>query len=182
MKGIYGVLERMPVWITSAGLFTFFNIVIFGGRDLFEGIPYNVSRCAQYGDNALIIAILIACAILQDTGYIPKIFNSWRTQCLLAAGLFLIGLATHLYARATSVMGSIQVVDVSHSVFFVPAFLFLLIMLLPITFIQGGWKQKSITILCFAVWIMFLVSDISEGRLDQILWMKAHGLNFVSLR
>lgn len=178
LTGIYFILSRTEVWITAAFLFTSFNLVFFGGQHLHSGFGFNVSRSAQFGDNALIIAVLISCSILAKTGTVPNIFNSLRSQLAIGIISLLIGCTMELYVfLKTRRRGTLM--DMIHNVIIVPGFLFILITMLPVTYLGGDIWQKGITFFCLALWFFLLLWDIEADRLDQHAWLKVNGFTIL---
>jgi hypothetical protein len=66
--GIHYLLAVSPIWFTGIILWIFTDGAIHLMRDKLEGLGYQVSFSAKFGDTGLIIAILIAATILQREG------------------------------------------------------------------------------------------------------------------
>lgn len=172
--GIYFILFHTEVWVTAAFLFSSFNLVFFGGQHFYRGFGYNVSRSAQFGDNALIIAVLIACSALVRTGTAPAIFNNFWSQIAIGMVSFAIGGAMELYAFAkTRRRGTF--LDTIHNLLVVPGFLFILVTMMPVIYLGGSFWQKVIAFLCLVIWFFLFLWDIAAERLDQHAWLRING-------
>ena len=170
IQGIYRTLFKAELWVTEAALFTALNLIIFGGRFIEDGFAYNTSLCAQFGDNALIIVILIACSILKKTMYVPEILISRIQSSALLFPCFIIGAVVNSVAVSMTSHPP-KWVDMVHNLVVVPVFLFLFVTLMPITFKRGSRKQMAVTILLIAIWAGLGLYDYSANRLDQPIWM-----------
>jgi hypothetical protein len=68
-------------------------------------------------------------------------------------------------------------VDIIHNIIIVPVFLFLLVTMIPITYLSGDFWQKVITFFCFSVWFLLFLSDIEANRLNESAWFEANGFS-----
>lgn len=86
MHGIYAILATFPIWATAAILFTVTMATILVGRDVFEGLPYNVAYSAVIGDAGLVIGVLGATILQRGGTYIPSWLQVGEYQGLVASG------------------------------------------------------------------------------------------------
>lgn len=70
--GIIYILNTLPIWAIAVILFAITMVPILIGRDILEGMPYNVAYSAVIGDVFLMIGVLIAATILQRGAHIPQ--------------------------------------------------------------------------------------------------------------
>lgn len=174
LVGSIYVLYVLPVWATAAILYATLALTILVGRNVFEGIPYQVSYSAMIGDIGLITCVLIAATILQRGGaYIPQLLQSGTCQIatlLLCVALGLIACMLTLGSRSG------QVMDIYHDVVVAPLFLYLAITLAPAIY-TNGTKVEITAVICFVLlWLALVGFDIKYGRLHQYLWLKSHGV------
>lgn len=94
LVGIYWVLAELPIWVTAGVLFVITQLVILIGRDLLEGIPYQVAYSAIVGEGLCFTAmILIAATILQRGGiYIPQFLRCPSMDIILLLGSIFVGM------------------------------------------------------------------------------------------
>lgn len=171
--GIYYILTTWPIWTTAAVLAAI-SLTVLVGRDILEGLMYNVSYSSMVGDAALIICVLIAATILQrnrDCCCVPYWLQNYGMQRDLLILSFLIGLLTCWLTLGSR---SGQVMDIYHDLAIGPLFLFFAITLLPVIFKNGNGKEVFATILLIALWAGLVVFDIKYDRLNQRQWLKDH--------
>ncbi|MFZ1019523.1 MAG: hypothetical protein WAN61_00830 [Minisyncoccia bacterium] len=174
MHGVYYVLATLPIWATAAILFTITMAAILVGRDIFEGLPYNVAYSAVIGDAGLVIGILIAATILQRGGtYIPQTLQSGTMQFFLLVCCFVLGITA---CSLTLGSRSGQLMDIYHDVVIAPMILFLAVTLVPVIYYNGNETEKT-ALLCFVVlWAGLVAFDIKYKRMDQRSWLQNHGV------
>ncbi len=171
--GIY-VLSALPIWATAAIIFAITLTVIFIGREILEGIPYNIAYSAVIGDVGLTIGVLIGATILHREGvHIPQWLQNIFIHLTILLGSVLFGI---IICESTLDSRSGQVMDIYHDVIIAPLLLYLAITLLPIIFINST-RVEIISTLCFILlWIALVVFDIRYGRINQRRWLQSHGV------
>lgn len=173
LVGIHYLLAVAPIWATALVLWLATDGVIHLMRDKFEGLGYQVSYSAKFGDALLIIAVLIAATILQRGGvYLPEWLRPWGMQAAVLGICVAIGLVVSF---VTLDERSGQAADVYHDIVIGPTILFFAITLAPVVWYNGTPAEKF-WVLCFALlWAALVVFDIKSERMNQRQWLVKHG-------
>jgi hypothetical protein len=173
--GIY-LLTVLPIWATAAILFAVTAVAMAVGRDLFEGVPYQVAYSAMIGDAGLIMCVLIAATILQRGSAItPGWMQNSTIHALILSGSVILGaLVSVLTIRSRSG----HAMDVYHDVVIGPIFLYLAIILLPIIFKNGSRFEAGATIGFILLWLALVAFDTKYQRMDQRRWLQTHHLSY----
>ena len=80
LTGTYWILNAMPIWLMVLILDFICVDIFYIGREITEGLPYNISWASQYGDRFLIAIIIIGCLILNREILVPK--SIYQLACL----------------------------------------------------------------------------------------------------
>ncbi|NTW22364.1 hypothetical protein HGA34_02335 [Candidatus Falkowbacteria bacterium] len=172
---MHNALYQLPIWGLALLLYLLTGFVIDAGRETLEGFSYNVSHAARYGDIGLIVIILIAVTVLKRVHILP----SWLTSDLLHLALAFVclglGVIIEVGVLANSNWQLGQAVDIYHNLAIVPLFLYLLAILLPVTYLYGRSGEKTATILLLLLWLALVIYDASSGRLNQREWLEKNG-------
>lgn len=179
LYGSHLVLTRLPVWATAAILFALTQIPILVGRDVMEGLPYNVAYSATIGDIGLAIIAFIAATVLQRWGFslrrgipLPGWLQGKMIHKIILSVSVVVGI---IVCELTLSSRSGQLMDVYHDVIIAPLFLYLAITLLPIIFMNGTKVEKRATVCLILLWVGLVGFDIKYDRLNQLRWLKNHG-------
>jgi len=173
--GSYLALSVLPMWATVA-IFVALLLAIPVGRDITEGMMYNISYSSAVGDFGLMVAVLIAVTILKrGVTKFPRWLQSGRVQFFLALVSFTLGTVACITTIASR-QG--QVMDVYHDIVVAPLFLYLAITLLPIVFRDGTKVELSVAVFCILSWALLGWFDANHQLLNQRQWL-AHHANLV---
>lgn len=172
---MHNVLCQLPIWGLALLLYLLTGFVVDAGREVFEGFSYNVSHAARYGDIGLIVVILIAVTILKRVQILPSWLTSDTHHLYLAIICLTIGVVIEVGVLASSNWQFGQAVDVYHNLAIVPLFLYLLAILLPVTYLYGNSNEKIVTILLLLLWLALVIYDARTGRLSQREWLEKQG-------
>lgn len=173
LNGGYWLLANAPVWATALVLYMGTMGVLFAGRNRLEGMPYQVSYSAQLGDGALFVIVLLAAGILQRGGAVPH----WLGQLdgsehiVLMAVCMMLGV---LVSFATHKSRSGQATDVYHDVVIAPVILYFAITLVPVVWTSGNDIEWVAMVELAGLWLVFVIKDSREKRLDQRSWLLGH--------
>jgi len=166
---VYSILTALPVWATAGILFVITMVAILVGRDVLEGLPYNVSYSAVVGDAGLIISVLIAATVLQRGGcYIPELLQVVKVHELVLVASMALGAAVSVFTLGQR---SGQLMDVYHDVIVGPLFLYLAITLLPVVYYNGTRVEKWSVVGFIILWFILVVFDIRYDRMNQRDWL-----------
>ena len=173
LVGIYSLLAYTPIWLTAIVLWTFTDGVIHLMRDRLEGLGYQTSFSAKFGDAGLIAATLIAATILQrDGSHVPDFVNNAMGQ--VAAGF--IGTILGAYVTITTTgKRSGQAADIYHDLVIGPAIFFLVITLLPVIWENATTYEWFAVCFAAATWTILGIVDIVYDRMNQRQWLIRHG-------
>lgn len=181
--GIFWIFNKFPIWLIAAILFLVIPLPILVGRDVFEGMPYQVSYSAAVGDAGFIIIVLLAASIFQRAVSFSYTFGnssllykwqwSGKVHCVILAICVIFG-AIVSYTTLASRSG--QLMDIYHDVVIAPLFLYLAIMLLPLIWVLGNTVEKRTTVLLILLWAGLVVFDAKQDRLNQRRWLEHHGV------
>jgi len=136
---------------------------------------YNVSHAARYGDVGLILVIVIAVTVLKKIQILPSWLTSDAYNWFCALSCLAIGVIIEVSILKSTGWQFGQVVDVYHNLAIVPLFLYLLAILLPITYLYGNFQERAFTIFFLLLWLVLVIYDIHADRLDQRTWLTKHG-------
>lgn len=173
--GIYRFLHLCPIWLTATLLFFLCISVLHLIRDKCEGLPYNVSWASQYGDHALITAILIGCTVLQRTQMTESWWNNPIAQMIWMGFSILVGgghQVFYLFRAAKGYRNYDTAADTYHNIVIIFLFLYLLGTILPVTFVYGSPFENFITISCLLILGKLYLYDRKDGRLQQTRWLR----------
>ena len=175
MEGIYNFLSflsRRPMWEISTILLVLVVVVIPLGRLIFQGKWFQVSFSAFPGEACLAGVLLIAVEILHKVSYTPMLFNHrvWL-QWVVYISSVLLGVMVFAFTMDER---EAEIMDFYHDIVVAPLFLSGAILLLPVIWFNGSQNQLSMTIFLISCWIVALLVDIDEGRLNQPQWLREH--------
>ena len=175
LVGSHYVLATLPIWATAA-ILVFILLAVFIGRDILEGLPYDIAYASLVGDFALMIVALISATILHRNELkIGRWLQIPAVHVAILAGSILLGI---LVSFVTLNLRSGQLMDIYHDVIIGPLFLYLGITLLPVIF-KNGTKKEIIASLCFILlWASLVGFDIRTDRMNQREWLQNHGVTF----
>ena len=172
LSGIYFLLNYFPIWFTALILWFVADGMIHLMRDRLEGLGYQVSYAAKFGDAGIFGAVLIAATILQRS----DVYVFWQIdgtgQMILFAVCVFIGFLTTMMSLKKR---SGQVGDIYYDVIIGPMILFFAIMLLPVTWYSGRWYELGATGFFIVVWLWFVYTDFRDDRMNQRQWLVRHG-------
>jgi hypothetical protein len=176
--GSHYILAKLPIWATTV-IFATVLMTVLVGRDILEGLPYDVAYSSLVGDVGLMIVVLIAATILKK----EKIKIVWWLESnLMHLGIFSLSVAFGTTVSLLTLSSrSGQVMDIFHDVIIAPLFLYLAITLLPVI-IKNRKENKAeaiATILCVLLWASLVVFDITHDRMNQREWLQHHGVTFL---
>ncbi len=150
------------------------------GREFFEGLPYNISWASQFGDLFLVGVIIIGGEILKNTELNARLpANTVRSQWIWFFICLTFGAMMQLVLVNTRPRA--MVIDTYHNVVVISLLFNLLIAAGVVIYKYGNFNQKRQAIFFLAIWLVLLVLDAINGRLDQQLWLKQHGINLLKL-
>ena len=173
LVGSYYILMALPLWATAAILEAVL-LMIFVGRDIFEGLPYNIAYSSLIGDIGLMLAVLIGATILKRGEVKMSEWMQSKTAHILVLLLsVLLGIIVSVLTLSSRAG---QIMDIYHDVIIAPLFLYLAVTLLPVIF-KKGKKAEITAVLCFVLlWASLVVFDIEHGRMYQREWLQNHGV------
>jgi hypothetical protein len=169
--GSHRVLFRLPIWASAIILYVLMTGAIFVLRDATEGLPYQVAYSAQFGDAALVGAMLIAATILQRGAPLQP----WlcRHSFHFLAALVSVGVGILWWSLDHPGHWG----DIYHHLFVAPLIVYLAITLLPIV-LMNGTKAEKLFVLCFVLsWATLVAFDLTHDRMNQRDWLKAHAVS-----
>ncbi len=169
---IYHLLAKSNAFALPMALYFFAVPVIWYGRKKLEGVAYNVSFASNIGDLALCAMFGIGILVLQHQNVLPPM---WLRGTPVQLGVLVIvaavmGVATYL----EDLKSPKQWMDIYHNVVVVPVFLYLVILLGSVIWVDGTKTQVLAAVACCAVWVILLAVDILDGRLNQRKWIEEH--------
>ena len=172
LPGVYCVLALLPIWETAAILFVMTQLAILVGRDIFEGLPYQVAYSAAVGDAGFVVSVLIAATILQRCQYVAVWWpRTGKAQTLVLYASVVIGTVASMLTISSR---SGRTMDIYHDVVVVPLFLYLAITLLPVIFKNGKRVEIVATLCCILLWAILVVFDVMHDRMNQREWLGNH--------
>ena len=171
-EGIHYLLAELPVWATGMILVALTQVPILIGRDILEGLPYNVAYSSAIGDVGFVIIALIAATILQRYNNLNLEYPKWLRGTEMHL-LFFTANATLGFCVSELTLGSRsgQMMDIYHDVVIAPTFLTLAIFLLPVIFKNGTRMEKRATVLLIFLWVSLVGFDIKYDRMNQRQWL-----------
>jgi len=172
--GIY-VLATLPIWATAGILFTIVLLALPVGREITEGLPYNISCSSSIGDVGLIVVTLIAATILHRGAHVPEWLQSDSVHLIILCVIMMFGgfgCALTLKSRGGKVM------DIYHDIIIFPLLTYLVITLVPIIFINGTKIEVAATVGFILFWFGLVPFDVRHKRINQREWLEDHGVIF----
>lgn len=146
------------------------------GRDIFEGLGYQVAYSAKFGDAMLFGVVFIAATIIKrEEPYLrswffwtPWLMKGWF-HLLVLLGSVALGITVSVLTLASR---SGQMMDVYHDVVIAPMILYFAIALLPLIYYAGTKTEKRWTICFILIWLALVVFDIKYDRMNQRQWIE----------
>lgn len=174
--GIYRILAILPIWATVMILYLVTDGAMYLGRDIFEGLGYQVAYSAKFGDTMLFGVVFIAATIIKREEpylrswffWVPWLMNGWF-HLLVLIGCVALGLTVSVLTLATR---SGQMMDVYHDVVIAPMILYFAIALLPLTYYAGTKIEKRWTFFFILIWLVLVIFDIKYDRMNQRQWIE----------
>lgn len=171
--GSHAVIAKLPVWATAAIMSTIL-ITVLVGRDIFEGLMYNVSYSSMVGDVALLICVLIGATILQRnplpcTKFVFLLSGDFHFWILVVSGVL-----GAIISNITLSSRSGQTMDIFHDVVIFPLFLYLAITLVPVIYYDGSRVEKRAVVCLILVWLVLVAIDTKYDRMNQRRWLHNH--------
>lgn len=72
-----------------------------------------------------------------------------------------------------------HIMDIYHDVVIAPMILYFAVTLLPVIYLGGTIVEKVSTICFVLFWIVLVVYDIMNDRMNQRRWLKERGINLL---
>lgn len=176
MEGIYLFLYQCPVSTFFAVLAFLVIGILFIIRHWREGLPYNISVASQQGDFVLIWAFASHVEILQR----QTVFASWMNDlgfqwyCFLAAVAF--GLLYEFVVILKWGINNATLADTYHNLFVAPLLLYGAFITMPILVEYGTHYELAQTFFSGMIWLLTIISDSNDGRLQQPQWLAKYGI------
>lgn len=175
--GIHAFLVWCPLWATVLILYAITELVMHTGRDLFEGLGYQVAYSAKVGDAALFGVVFIVATILQRGNIVlPGWLMETHVHLLLVVGCCLLG---YVVNRMTLESRLGQAMDTYHDLVIAPMILYFAITLLPVIWLGGTTTERAATICFVLIWVALVVYDIKSDRMNQRQWLQKHGVTLL---
>lgn len=177
IAGIHKFLFYCPIWATALILYAMTDGVMYLGRDLLEGIGYQIAYSAKFGDAALIGVVFIASTVIQRGLSFSTMFPSWflGRRFHLAVWFFSVVLGAIVCAQTLEARSG-QAMDIYHDVVIAPMILYFAVTLLPVIYIGGRRTEKMATVLFILFWMSLVAFDVIHNRINQRQWMEDHGI------
>ena len=171
MKSLFG----SHYFLNAYQLHVYVLIFVFGylslliGRWIFEGKAYNVAYSASWGDAALTGFLVIAAWIIQQQNFIPA---DWMES--IAFHYILISLTALSSIIYFLISTPKQVMDKFHALVIVPLFTYFILSTVPIYVLYGGLVKIIIGFFLLLFWLILVIYDGKNERLDQRKWIMKH--------
>lgn len=176
LHGIYSVLTAYPILGVGAILITLSTVLILVGRDIFEGLPYNVAYASSVGDLAIVFGVLVGIQILQR-GQVQMPYFLWHPSAQVGLGMscFVLCLCMCIKTlRSRKGKGT----DIYHDVIVAPLLLYLSLIVWPVVSSGGTRGERYAFNFAAALWAGLGVFDILCKRINQRPWLERLGLKF----
>jgi hypothetical protein len=172
MHGIYWLLSTLPIWATFSILMSIL-LAIPVGRDVVEGLPYNVSYSSMVGDVSLVVGVIIATTVLQRGPiFTPAFVGPGYVHWVIFFTAAVVGMFVYL---STAEERDASLMDAYHDMIVVPMFITLAITLLPVVYLNGRAEEKWATAASIILWGWLVAFDIKFDRLNQWKWLTQNG-------
>jgi hypothetical protein len=175
LHGSLYYLSVWPIWVTALVFIIITFVTMMVGRDVLEGMPYQVSYSALIGDIGLFVVVLIAAGILQRQGTVVPEWLHGRAQLLVLAVSIPVGVTVF---SKTFISREAEWMDFYHDVVIAPLILYLAVTLLPIIYLNGTPTEQRATIALVAIWAALVAFDIGYDRMNQRRWLRKKGVRF----
>jgi hypothetical protein len=180
--GSHYILSVLPIWVTALILFTVTQLAMLVGRDVLEGLPYQVSCSAMIGDAGFVVIVLIAAEIFHYRGLRLLIWPSpstLRGHVTIIIISVMLGITVSVFTLESR---SGQAMDVYHDVVIAPMFVYLACTLLPIIWHNGTKLEKRVTVLLILLWVGLVGFDVKYQRMNQRQWLQNHGVTLQQVK
>ncbi len=183
--GSQRLLRKLPISVTGFILMIFTTDVLYPGREILEGIPYNVSYASLLADVGLGLVIVIGAEIFKDD-HLVKILMKAPRGFIYSKGyhvlvLLVAACVAALLEVVPSPLNKPQVMDIYHNIVVVPLFMYLLATTYPAIVSLGNMRQRRFAFWLLMLWAAAMVFDMATDRLAQRPWLERHGMHFSEL-
>ncbi|MEI6022487.1 MAG: hypothetical protein WCQ32_01435 [bacterium] len=166
----HALMHSTPLYVFVIAHGIMYSMLLLG-RKVFEGHAYDVSLSSRYGDIGLTAFCIYAGYILQQHEA-REFIGSWMENpvyhyCSLGAAV--ICAAVYFIDQKPK-----YEMDGWHAIVVVPLFVYFIGTLAPVYYYFGSPVQIAIGVLFLVSWIIFLIIDIREERLNQRMWLAIH--------
>jgi len=170
--GFYAFLAWCPIWAMAMILFLVADVILHIGRDILEGLGYQISYTSKIGDLLLSGGILIAATILQRGTVAPP---AWIMNGVTQLGLAVVGVGIGAIVYiCTYDARSAKAMDLYHDLVIIPLYLFCAITLVPVILRGGRWYEIVVSACFVILWLLLVRYDAVNSRLDQRKWLARH--------
>jgi hypothetical protein len=174
LVGIYYVLFNTNIWVMLAVLWFVVDKMTRLIRKKTEGFDYQIARTPDYGDPAIVTALLMTVSILQSQPVEPPaLFNNLSNQVLACIFFTIVGGAAYV---ATKESRSGRLGDLFHDIVLFPILLFLVVALLPILWTYGSWIQIAAVPAIATFMSALLWHDTKHNKLKQREYLLRKGV------
>jgi hypothetical protein len=176
--GVYRFMAEYPVWAVPTAMFSFALAPILVLRAVFEGLPYQVSYAALFGDPGLVIAFMIVATIFRENRVtrIPTRLQKGLVHLYVYGGCLLFAA---LVSLSTMQSRSGQLGDLWHDFIVAPIFLYMGITMAPIIWYNGTKTEKRTIWSFVGLLVALCVLDLILRDLNQRWWLVNHGLQAI---
>ena len=177
-------MSQLPIWAIALILFTLCINILFPGRNIFEGLAYNISYASQIGDTALIVTVLIMATILQREKTISDtVVAGSGYQIILSCACVYVGGMWQVFIMYVNKWKRGSIMDIYHNIFIVPLFFFLFLTMTPVLRKYGTETERYFCLLLFFSWFGVVLYDLATGRLKQpefmCKWIRERSKSFL---
>jgi len=174
LVGIYYLLSSPRcAWLLAPILYLATDGAIHLLRDKLEGLGYQTSFSAKYGDIGLLACVLLGVAELRrDNVYVPVWLRDTGNQIELLMICIVIGA---IVSFTTTGRRHGQWGDIYHDVVVAPFILLSAILLLPNLWFNGSWYELAFIAAMVIIWLRLVQHDLKSGRFVQRQYLLEKG-------
>ncbi len=170
LEGILWILFFLGPLGTMAALWVLL-LAVPVGRRILEGKSYDVSLASNYGDKGLTLIALIGAYIISF--HQPIFVPAWLRDGDVHSAIYFVALMfCFIISAFTFKKREANFVDVFRDVVIAPVFILMIIVVVPVIYLNGTWLEKSVTVTCLMLWGVLGVVDLVTGRFNQQQWMR----------
>ena len=171
LSGGHNFLNAYPLYVYAL-IYVFFYSLLLIGRWHYEGRAYDIAYSSKFGCLSLAIFVIIGAGIIQQENFHPANWIESRAFHLITIFVSIVVAFIFIFITRPK-----EKMDRWFALVDLPLLFYFVITVIPIYW-YGNVTQKIVGFLLLLLWLIWVIIDIKNDRLDQRKWLRKNRPNW----